>query len=73
LYVSGCICVLLANKSYHKDFTETEKLLTWVSSLSKRKRLVAVLEIVLDVSHFMVRCHQIGACNISALLDPVSQ
>jgi hypothetical protein len=47
------------------------RLHTWISSGPQSIRLVLVLDIILDVAHFMMDCHKVLHVHFRAHLDPV--
>lgn len=42
--------------------------LTWISPATEHERQVLVLQVVLDVAHFVVHCDQVSHGDICALL-----
>ena len=46
--------------------------LTGVSAAPEVHRLVLVLQVILDVTHLVVRRHEPDHCDVRALFDPVT-
>lgn len=53
------------------DRNNKTKLFTWICSISKHFWLIAIVQEVLDMKHFMMSCDQIFLIDIGAHFDAV--